>query len=318
MWRGYYNISPRACPRTNEAMMDVFAIVNPLSGAGANPAVAASRVALLNERFAAAGVDGSVHLTERSGHAAELARDAVARGIHTVLAWGGDGTINEVGSIVAGTSSALGIVPAGSGNGFASELGVPWQPSDAIDVVIKGRDRQVDAGEINGRLFFNIAGIGFDAVVAEQFNLRGSLGNRGMGPYIRIGLRETFRYRAATYRVTLDREEIVSNALVIAFANGREYGNRIRVAPQALVDDGKLEAVVVEDRGALSRLWAGRHLALGTADKAASVRLRSIETARVETDGDILYHVDGEVGRASGAVTVRIRPRLLKVRVPYR
>jgi diacylglycerol kinase (ATP) len=209
-------------------------------------------------------------------------------------------------------------VPAGSGNGFASELGVPWQPSDAIDVVIKGRDRQVDAGEINGRLFFNIAGIGFDAVVAEQFNLRGTLGNRGMGPYIRIGLRETFRYRAATYRVTLDREEIVSNALVIAFANGREYGNRIRVAPQALVDDGKLEAVVVEDRGALSRLWAGRHLALGTADKAASVRLRSIETARVETDGDILYHVDGEVGRASGAVTVRIRPRLLKVRVPYR
>jgi diacylglycerol kinase (ATP) len=299
-------------------MMDVFAIVNPLSGAGANPAVAAARVALLTERFAAAGVTGSVHLTERSGHAAELASGAVALGVRTVLVWGGDGTINEVGSIVAGSPTALGIVPAGSGNGFAGELGVPWQPTEAIDVVINGRDRQVDAGEINGRLFFNIAGIGFDAVIAEQFNLRGSLGHRGMGPYVRIGIRETFRYRAATYRVTLDGEEIVSSALVIAFANGREYGNRIRVAPQALVDDGKLEAVVVEDRGPLSRLWAGRHLALGTANKAARVRLRSIETARVETDGDILYHVDGEVGRAHGAIDIRIRPRLLKVRVPYR
>ena len=295
--------------------MDVFAIVNPLSGAGANPDVAAARVALLTQRFAAAGVDGTVHLTERGGHAAELASAAVELGVRIVLAWGGDGTINEVGSIVAGTSSALGIVPAGSGNGFAAELGIPWQPSDAIEVVINGRDRQVDAGEINGRLFFNIAGIGFDAVIAEQFNLRGSLGNRGMRPYVQIGIRETFRYRASTYRVTLDGEEIVSNALVIAFANGREYGNRIRVAPQALVDDGKLEAVVVEDRGPLSRLWAGRHLALGTADRAARVRLRSIATARVETDGEILYHVDGEVGRANGAVTVRIRPRLLRVRV---
>jgi diacylglycerol kinase (ATP) len=310
MWRGYYNISHA------RGLMDVFAIVNPLSGAGANPGIAAERVALLTQRFAASGMNGVVHVTERRGHAAELASNAVAGGARIVLAWGGDGTINEIGTIVAGTNAALGIVPAGSGNGFAAELGVPWNPAEAIEVAINGRDRQVDAGELNGRLFFNIAGIGFDAVVAEQFNLYGTLGNRGMGPYVRIGLREMFRYRASTYRVTLDGEAIVSNALVIAFANGREYGNRIRVAPQALVDDGKLEAVVVGDRGPLARLWAGRHLALGTADKAAGVILRSIESARVETDGDILYHLDGEVGRARGAVTVRVRPRVLRVRVP--
>src|SRR4029453_4250847 len=103
--------------------MDVFAIVNPLSGAGANPGVAAERVALLTERFAANGTDGVVHLTGHRGHAAELASIAVAQGARTVLAWGGDGTINEIGSIVAGTASALGIIPAGSGNGFAAELG---------------------------------------------------------------------------------------------------------------------------------------------------------------------------------------------------
>jgi diacylglycerol kinase (ATP) len=295
--------------------MDVFAIVNPLSGAGANPDAAAERVALLMQRFAAAGITGTVHRTERRGHAAELAAVGVSQGARAILAWGGDGTINEIGSVVAGTASALGIVPAGSGNGFAAELGVPWHPADAIDAVIHGRDRLVDAGELNGRLFFNIAGIGFDAVIAEEFNARGTLGNRGMGPYVRIGIRQTFQYRAGTYRVTLDGHEFVSTALVIAFANGREYGNRIRVAPQALVDDGKLEAIVMEDRWPLSRLWAGRHLALGTADKAARVLVRSIETARIETDGDIIYHLDGEVGRAHGVVTVRIRPRLLKVRV---
>src|SRR5204863_161275 len=122
-------------------------------------------------------------------------------GARTVLAWGGDGTINEVGTVLAATGTALGIVPAGSGNGFAGELGVPWEPRAAIDTVLHGRDRLVDAGELDGRLFFNIAGIGFDAVVAEQFNLHGTLGKRGMGPYVRIGIRETFRYQAATYRV---------------------------------------------------------------------------------------------------------------------
>src|SRR6266851_5428787 len=298
----YYNISPARSP------MDVFAIVNPLSGAGANPDIAAERVALLMQRFVAAGITGTVYLTERRGHAADLSRAAIAQGARTILAWGGDGTINEIGGVVAGTATALGIVPAGSGNGFAAELGLPWRPAAAIDVAIHGRDRLVDAGELDGRLFFNIAGIGFDAVVAEQFNRQGTLGNRGLGPYVRIGIRETFRYRAGTYRVTLDGEALVSNALVIAFANGREYGNRIRVAPQALVDDGRLEAVVVEERGPLSRLWTARHLALGTANKAARVVLRSIESARVETDGDILYHVDGEVGLARGAVAVRIRP----------
>lgn len=310
MWHDYYNIS-RA-----RVLMDVFAIVNPLSGAGAHAGAAAERVALLTARFAAAGVRGVVQLTERRGHAAALAASAVAQGARIVLAWGGDGTINEIGSIVAGTPAALGIVPAGSGNGFASELGVPWTPPDAIDVVIHGRDRLVDAGEMNGRLFFNVAGIGFDAVVAEQFNAGGSLGKRGMGPYVRIGIRETFRYRAATYRVTLDGEEHISNALLIAFANGREYGNRIRIAPQALVDDGTLEAMVVEDRGPFARLWAGRHLALGTADKAPRVMLRSIASARVETEGEMLYHLDGEVGRANGRIDVRVRPELLRVRVP--
>lgn len=294
---------------------DVVAIVNPLSGAGATPGVAGHRVALLEAKFADASVIGSVHLTERAGHAGDLARDAVRSGTRTVIAWGGDGTINEIGTALAGTNVVLGIVPAGSGNGFASEIGVPAVPEAAIDVALRGRDRAIDAGELEGRLFFNIAGVGFDAVVAQQFN-RQTLGRRGMGPYVRIGLRECFRYRSARYRILLDREEIVTTALLIAFANGREYGNRIRLAPHARMDDGKLEAMVVEDRPPLARLWSGRHLALGTADKAPRIIARSIESARIESEGEMLYHLDGEIGRASGSVTVRILPKALLVRVP--
>ena len=293
----------------------IVAIVNPLSGAGATSGVAAARVALLEARFRTAQLDGAVHLTERAFHAGELARAAVDGGARLVIAWGGDGTINEVGTALAGTGVVLGIIPAGSGNGFASELGIPRTPEAAIDTALLGRDRAIDAGELEGRLFFNIAGIGFDAVVAEQFNLR-TLGRRGMGPYVQIGLRETFRYRAAQYRIRLDAEELVTSALLIAFANGREYGNRIRLAPHAQMDDGKLEAMVVEDRHPLARLWCGRYLAMGTADKAPRVIKRSIESATIESDGDMPYHLDGEIGHARGSITVRIRPKLLTVRVP--
>lgn len=296
--------------------MDVFAIVNPLSGAGANRDAAAERTALLMRRFVEAGITGGVHVTERRGHATELAANAVAHGARIVLAWGGDGTINEIASVLTGTPAALAVIPAGSGNGFARELTIPWTPDAAIDVAIRGRDRAIDAGEIDGRLFFNIAGIGVDAVIAEQFNAQGKLGRRGMIPYVRIGLRECFTYEGRHYRVVLDGEEIAAHALLIAFANGREYGNKIRLAPHARMDDGKLEALVVDDRPPVLRLLAARHLALGTVDRAPRITHRSIASATVETDGEILYHVDGEIGRARNRVEVRIRPGALKVRVP--
>ncbi len=309
MLSSYYNIL------TVIGLPNVVAIVNPLSGAGANPDVAAQRVALLEARFAASGTRGEVHVTRRGGHAREIAAAAVVDRAALVIAWGGDGTINEVGHALTGTGVALGIVPAGSGNGFAHDLGVPASPIQAIDAALGGRDRLVDVGEIDGRSFFNIAGIGFDAVIAQQFNARAQ-GQRGLGPYLRIGLTQAFRYRGVRYRVVLDGEALESDALLIAFANGREYGNNLQLAPHARLDDGKLEAVVVADRHPLARLWSSRHLALGSAHRAPGLTLRSIERAEIESDQPILYHVDGEPGLADRSVTVSIRPEALRVKVP--
>jgi diacylglycerol kinase (ATP) len=296
------------------ADVDVVAIVNPLSGAGATPDVASRRIAFLERRFAAAGIAGRVQLTERGGHARELARAALDRGAALVVAWGGDGTINEVASTLAGSPTPLGIIPAGSGNGFANELGLPSEPGLAIETALHGRDRRIDGGEFDGRLFFNIAGTGIDAVIAERFNAR-ALGRRGLLPYVQLGIREAFRYRGARCRIVLDGDEIVTDAMLIAFANGREYGNRIRLAPGAKLDDGKLEAIVVEDRSPLARLWSCRHLALGTIERAPGIIVRGVKTATIETDGEMVYHLDGEIGRARGRVAVRVLPAALTVRV---
>lgn len=294
--------------------MTVAAIVNPISGAGAGPRAAARRVALLRERFAAAGVSGEVYVTERPRHAVQLAASAIERGVHTVLAWGGDGTMNEVGSVLAGTNAALGVIPAGSGNGLANALGVPRDPRAAIDAALAGPERLVDAGEINGRLFFNIAGIGIDARIARRFNATAR--GRRLALYFQIGLSEAFRFQAAAFELDLEGERIAQRALLIAFANGREYGNGLCIAPAARLDDGRLEAVVVGDRSRVARVLQSRHLLVGRVEHAPGVLTRSIQHAEVRAAESIPYHVDGEQGAAGRVVNVAVRPGYLRVRVP--
>ena len=294
--------------------MSVVAIINPISGAGANPSIRSERVSLVRAEAERRGLRAEIHLTERAGHARELAAASAAAGAHLVIGWGGDGTLNEIGCALLDTPSILGVVPAGSGNGLAAALGVPRDPRAALAAAFDGRTRAIDAGLIAGRPFFNIAGIGFDARVAKLFNARGGA-RRGGWPYIMIGVREGCLYRAAEYRLELDGERRNVRALIIAFANGREYGMGARIAPMAELDDGWLDAFVVDERAVLARFWHARHLALGTAHLAPRVTARRVRHAVIEAPGAIDFHVDGEPSVAIGRIEVSIRPAALHVRV---
>src|SRR5262249_5064136 len=138
--------------------------------------------------LASAAVDrhggrAEVFVTECGGHARELAKAAVERGARLVVAWGGDGTINEVATaLVFDEDSAMGIVPAGSGNGLARALGIDPRPERALAAALSAEPRRMDVGELGGRLFVNVAGIGFDAYVAARFNAPGNR-LRGLAGY---------------------------------------------------------------------------------------------------------------------------------------
>lgn len=261
------------------------------------------------------GVGFTINFTERQGHARELADAAVRGGAAAVLIWGGDGTFNEAAGALIGTSIPAGLIPAGSGNGLAGALGVPRDPAAALDVAFGRRQRIIDAGTMAGRVFFNIAGIGFDARVATLFNKRAA-GTRGGWPYIAIGIREGCRYCAVDYDVCLDDTPLKYKALLLAFANGREYGLGARIAPSAELDDGLLDAVVVEERGVISRFWHARHLAKGTPHLAPMVTMRKVRHAVIESPGPMEFHVDGEPGVARDRIEVEVIPRALLIRVP--
>jgi YegS/Rv2252/BmrU family lipid kinase len=276
--------------------------------------VARHRVEMIREELRRRELSATIDLTERSGHARELAQAAVRSGADLVIVWGGDGTVNEIGAELVGTSTALGLIPAGSGNGLAGGLGIPRDPRAAIATALGPRTMAVDVGMLDQRPFFNIAGIGFDAHIARLFNER-PRGRRGKLPYIVIGVREGCRYRGQEYKITLDGRSHTSRALLIAFANGREYGMGMQIAPGARMDDGLLEACVVEERPVLARFRDARHLALGSVHQAPNMVIQPIRSATIESRGDIEFHLDGEPGVVRNRVTISVKPGALTVKV---
>lgn len=293
--------------------MRVVAIINPISGAGMDPSAATRRAALIRDELTKRDLKPSIEITTRGGHARELALAAVQDRADLLIVWGGDGTLNEVGTAAAGSDTAIGIIPAGSGNGFAAALGIPRDPVRALAKALGPRVQAIDVGVLGERRFLNVAGIGIDARIAALFNQR-ARGSRGKWPYISIGVTQGCRYKSLEYTVQLDADPVRYRALLIAFANGREYGMGARLAPRALLDDGLLDAFIVEDRPVVSRFWHARHLARGTVDRAPRVVTAKVRTAVVESSEPIEYHVDGEPGTAMGRLEIGVLPGALKVR----
>src|SRR5260221_10850051 len=141
-------------------LSSIAIIINPISG-GVRPEAARARAEVASAIVDRHGDPAEVFVTERTGHARELTRAALSRGVRLVMAWGGDGTINEVASGLVFGEVPLGIVPAGSGNGLARQLGISSQPAEAIRRAISAEPRAIDVGQLEDRMFVNLAGIGF-------------------------------------------------------------------------------------------------------------------------------------------------------------
>lgn len=291
-----------------------FVIINPVSGTGSRPGAVEERVELARRTLQAYGVEPQVIVTTAPRHGYELAKEAQKQGAPVVFAWGGDGTINEIGSALAFGSTPLAIIPAGSGNGLARELRIPFQPEKAFAAGMVGRERVVDVGELGGRLFLNVAGIGFDALVAERFNNR-PRGRRGALPYFLATFRELLAYAPLHYEIDADGDAIHVRALLLAIANSRQYGLGAIIAPGAILDDGQLDLVVAESGPWWSTVWNMRRLFVGRIDRAPRVGTRRIMNIVVRTDRQLLVHVDGEPFLAQSPLVARVHPAALRVRV---
>ena len=266
-------------------MKNIAFIVNPISGTKAKNRVAKLIRELLDlQQFAP-----TVVVTEYAGHATQLAQQFAMEDYYAVVAVGGDGTINEVASGLIGTNTALGIVPNGSGNGFARHLDISTRMNRAIEMLNNSEVINVDYGLVNDQPFFSTCGVGFDAVVAQDF----SDSTRGFKGYLQSIFKDFFQYKADTYQLKGEGIDITTTAFLVNFANAGQWGYDAYIAPKASVQDGWLDVAIVSEFPMTAA--AGLALSLFTKNIDEKLHMNTIRTKELTLTraSEGAMHIDG-------------------------
>lgn len=232
--------------------------------------------------------------TEYPGHATELATKAAAGGFDIVVAVGGDGTVNEVAQGLIGTTTPLGIIPMGSGNGLARDLGISMNIKKSVHNLINGNVRQIDVCRINSQRFLCTSGIGFDAQVADKMAKASS---RGFLRYIQLTIQESMTFKPFRIKMKVNDLWIEKPVFLVTFANARQFGNNAYIAPFASISDGLIDVVVVKP---FSKIWLpvfGVGLFLGIIPKLPFVEYYKAKQVELQSADTPFFHFDGEPGK---------------------
>ena len=217
-------------------------IINPTAGNGYAAQISKEIEQLLTQRM----IPYTSHLTEHPGHATELAREAAARGASTVISIGGDGTLTETAAGLRGTSAALGVIPAGTGNDFVKTIGTPRDWRAALEFILSHPARPVDTGVANDRFFLNVCGTGFDVMVLDYAE-SAKKHARGIWPYLYGVLRAIAAFKPIPMHIEIGSETVLDgNYMICSIGNGRYIGGGIPITPLADVIDGQFELLVVD------------------------------------------------------------------------
>ena len=242
--------------------------------------------------FVAEGWQVETHATDAPGHAVQIAREAAQSGAAVVFACGGDGTINEVVNGIASSESALGVLRGGMGDVFGREVGIPRPPEAALQVLVDGERLRFDLGMADERYFLMMAGVGFDAdVVRAVPRLPKKL--LGSSSYAIWGAWVMARYRSHEVRMRIDGEERQARLYWMLLGSTRSYGGIVRIAAQAVVDDGVLDAFIFEGRGIGRLLRTATRIVRHRLEGAAGVTFQHVRQLEVLTPG-LGVQVDGE------------------------
>ncbi|MGD9487076.1 MAG: diacylglycerol kinase family protein [Calditrichaceae bacterium] len=249
--------------------------------------------------------------TEGPGHGRVIAREAVSEGIDYVVSVGGDGTMNEVAGGLVNSETIFGVIPTGSGNGFARSLGIPLDTGKAISFIMNSHPRSIDVGRIADDYFFGVAGVGFDAQIGARFQ---EFGLRGPLPYFYIGVKEYFKYQFEEFRIISNEQTSIVRPLLITIANSPQYGNGAVIAPGADLEDGLLDVCIIEKIPFIEGLLKIGTLFNNKIDTLSTYsRFQTTELKIIRSGKSGLYHVDGEPKKSLSELKIKILPKALNV-----
>ncbi|MDR1525221.1 MAG: diacylglycerol kinase family lipid kinase [Tannerella sp.] len=265
----------------------IHAIINPVSGVGSKDKIPEMIASCCLEK----GISMHIEYTEYAGHAGELTLKALDSNADCVIAAGGDGTVNEIARNLLNTDVMLGIIPKGSGNGLARDLNIPMDTKSAVDVIFSGHTTMIDACKANERLFFCTCGVGFDAAVSKEFAKEK---HRGSLTYVKDIVENYLNYKPEIYELNINNQTIREKAFLIACANASQYGNNAFIAPNADINDGKIDITILSPFNALDIGPLALQLFTKTIDKNSKIKtIRATEAQIVRQKAGVM-HIDGE------------------------
>jgi diacylglycerol kinase (ATP) len=253
--------------------------------------------------------DSTIIFTKGVSHASEVAAAAI-NNYDMIVAVGGDGTVNEIASALVGTNVILGVVPCGSGNGLSRFLGIPMDIKGAIENLNNGDVAVIDSARANGKPFFNMAGIGFDAHISQVF-ANGK--KRGFLTYIKSSFQEVIRYKPQTYHIEIDGVVYKRTAFMLSFANSSQYGNNAHVSPRASVQDGLLDVCIIKPFPLYRFPEVCIRMFTKTAEGSKFVEIIRGKHILIKRSGPGPMHLDGEPELAASEVEINILPGSLKI-----
>jgi len=257
--------------------------------------------------------NAEIIISENKGDASEITRRKIKEGIERIIAIGGDGTVNEIARVLVDTEIALGIIPTGSGNGLARHLRIPMRFEKAVDVINHCEIKKMDCGLINGKPFFCITGIGFDAEVGHKFAKQN---RRGFISYLKIILSGFRAYKPEKYTLIIDDQEIKREAFLITLANASQWGNNACISPMASVEDGLLDICVLRPFPDYMAADIGIRLLTKKIERSRYLEIFRSDKILIKSSGKTTIHYDGEPGEIRGNIEVKIIPQGLNIMVP--
>lgn len=292
--------------------MKALLIVNPTAGRGAALGVWRRLEGLVAGR---PGLDAVV--PGSAAEARDIAGQAAASGVDRIIAIGGDGTLALVANALARSETALGVIPAGTGNDFGRSLGIPRRPEEALEVALGTDTRAIDIGEVaGGRRFLNVAGTGFDADVAAAA-ARFPMGLGGMLPYLLGAVATLVHWAPVPMDITVDDQVFSGPHTLVAVANGQFYGGGLHIAPGADNRDGLFDVIMAGELtrpgilGIIPQVQRGVHI------HHPAVRVARGRMVQIRAAAGVHLHLDGELHQPE-ALEFRTLPGALTVAAPGR
>ena len=287
----------------------ILAVINPISGTSNKEFMPETIARCIDpDKF-----DVVVRFTQHASHATLLTEEAIKEGFYGVIAVGGDGTINEVAAALRDSSTALGIIPCGSGNGLARHLGIPMNVEKALEIINLDNIEALDYCTANDRPFFCTCGVGFDAHVSQKF---AEAKKRGPLSYIQKTLVEYLKYRCKTYSIEMNDRVVTEKAFVIACGNASQYGNNAFITPRASMHDGLIDVTVIHpftplDTAVLGLLLFTRHIDQDT--NINTFRTSELTIHRPKPD---VMHIDGEPIMMDADIHIKCHKAGIKIFLP--